>query len=437
MYLSVRQLLTVILALERHTVAVASGRLQGWHPDPFGLHEMRYFSVGNPTKLVRNGRVEGYDEPPGDPAESAAPAADTAIDTPVVSDAISAPATSAAVGTSTATASAAVGVPAASGAMIAPAAAAPAGGATRVMTATPVDSAASSAQTERIAIPQRRGRHWEYAAVAAGAVVAVVVFVALGGGSASKPGIAPAAFVTRAAQRTLAKSTAEVTLSGTATMNGQTITIGGTGQVDLANNASSFKLGATIAGGSITETEVEVGGNLYAQVAVNGHGLALSGGRHWIEVPVTQSRSRGLITGSPASSLALLSQQGARVTPLGTSKIGGRTCNGYSVTPTEQAMMSTEQRELAKLGFSAGTESAMLNGLQGVSPPTITVWFDQTSQLACQLTIYTQFGTPTSTASGGLQAIMTFTYYGTPVKITPPAASDTVSLQQFLTTKHA
>jgi len=38
--------------------------LQGWHEDPFGLHEQRYFSAGHPTKLVRDGRVEAYDEPP-------------------------------------------------------------------------------------------------------------------------------------------------------------------------------------------------------------------------------------------------------------------------------------------------------------------------------------------------------------------------------------
>jgi hypothetical protein len=36
----------------------------GWQSDPFGLHEQRYFSLGRPTKLVRDGTVESYDEPP-------------------------------------------------------------------------------------------------------------------------------------------------------------------------------------------------------------------------------------------------------------------------------------------------------------------------------------------------------------------------------------
>ena len=40
---------------------------QGWYRDPYGIHEDRYFSDGNPTKLVRDGASEAYDEPPPDP----------------------------------------------------------------------------------------------------------------------------------------------------------------------------------------------------------------------------------------------------------------------------------------------------------------------------------------------------------------------------------
>ena len=51
-----------------------SGRVvQGWQPDPFGLHEARYFSAaGQPTKLVRDRGAESYDEPPSGPEELAA-----------------------------------------------------------------------------------------------------------------------------------------------------------------------------------------------------------------------------------------------------------------------------------------------------------------------------------------------------------------------------
>lgn len=37
---------------------------QGWHRDPFLLHEDRWFSDGRPTHLVRDQSAESYDEPP-------------------------------------------------------------------------------------------------------------------------------------------------------------------------------------------------------------------------------------------------------------------------------------------------------------------------------------------------------------------------------------
>jgi hypothetical protein len=45
---------------------------QGWQRDPFSLHEDRWFSDGQPTRLVRDQGVEIYDEPP--PGDLPAPA---------------------------------------------------------------------------------------------------------------------------------------------------------------------------------------------------------------------------------------------------------------------------------------------------------------------------------------------------------------------------
>jgi len=39
-------------------------KAQGWYHDPFRRHEDRYFSDGQPTKLVRDGEAEDYDPPP-------------------------------------------------------------------------------------------------------------------------------------------------------------------------------------------------------------------------------------------------------------------------------------------------------------------------------------------------------------------------------------
>jgi hypothetical protein len=40
---------------------------EGWFTDPYALHEARWLSDGVPTKLVRDGEVESYDEPPEGP----------------------------------------------------------------------------------------------------------------------------------------------------------------------------------------------------------------------------------------------------------------------------------------------------------------------------------------------------------------------------------
>jgi hypothetical protein len=45
-------------------------KAQGWYRDPYGVHEDRYFSDGQATKLVRDGGSEGYDPPPPGPPEA-------------------------------------------------------------------------------------------------------------------------------------------------------------------------------------------------------------------------------------------------------------------------------------------------------------------------------------------------------------------------------
>ncbi len=37
---------------------------EGWYTDPYGRHEARWMSAGSPTKLVRDGNIECYEDPP-------------------------------------------------------------------------------------------------------------------------------------------------------------------------------------------------------------------------------------------------------------------------------------------------------------------------------------------------------------------------------------
>jgi hypothetical protein len=43
---------------------VPDEREEGWYTDPFGRHEARWMSDGSPTKLVRDGDAESYEDPP-------------------------------------------------------------------------------------------------------------------------------------------------------------------------------------------------------------------------------------------------------------------------------------------------------------------------------------------------------------------------------------
>jgi hypothetical protein len=60
---------------------------EGWYTDPYGRHEARWLSMGTPTKLVRDGEVESYEDPPDSPPTreaikiEAPPDSETAADT--------------------------------------------------------------------------------------------------------------------------------------------------------------------------------------------------------------------------------------------------------------------------------------------------------------------------------------------------------------------
>jgi hypothetical protein len=43
---------------------------KGWYRDPYLVHEFRWFSGGQPTKLVRDGGIEHYDPPPAGPPKT-------------------------------------------------------------------------------------------------------------------------------------------------------------------------------------------------------------------------------------------------------------------------------------------------------------------------------------------------------------------------------
>ena len=62
------------------------GEMRGWHPDPFGRYEERYFINGDPSELVRSANIEASDPPGAAPvdvmAASTQPVEEPTIDGP-------------------------------------------------------------------------------------------------------------------------------------------------------------------------------------------------------------------------------------------------------------------------------------------------------------------------------------------------------------------
>jgi len=255
--------------------------LQGWYPDPFDLHEQRYFSGGRPTKLVRDDRVEAYDEPPAQDV----PGAYLGQQRSAIRDA------------------ARVGYPA--------------------------------APHPGVAAPRRR-TGLVNSLVALIAVGAVVAFVAIEGGFSAhhgpkSNGSAPAgtnlaAFVTRSARSTLAERSADFTVQGTIEVGGTEANLHGSGQVDFAADTVGMNVSTSVAGSTIVVTEIVTSQAIYQQLSVGRQSLSqILGGKHWFEIPLASGSSNSTLQGSLSSSLQVLEQQGARVTPMGPQDIGGRT----------------------------------------------------------------------------------------------------------------
>ena len=369
---------------------MTNGEPQGWYEDPFKQHEARYFSDGHPTKLVRDGNTESYDEPPQESEAGSGAAAPDIVPQGTLNRAdVTGP-------------------------------------------NPPLDELSANAPARG-----RAGMRLIAAVVAVAAVVTVVVVVGKSGHGTVA--MSPAAFVTKSAQHTLAAHSADVTLTGSVTVLGHNIPVSGTGQADFTANSASLNVAFSMSGHSAAEKEIVADGNLYMTLSVDGQDFSqVTGGRHWIQMPVQQSGTANLGGSNPASALAVLEQQGNTVRSLGTKIVGGVTCTGYSVTVSRKAMIASARKEFAALGLDSATANAELRMIASVQPPTFAVWFDAQGLLR-EMSLQMSLSLPASGSDGsdgsvGGDIVMDFSNFGAPLRITAPAASDTISYKSFFQT---
>lgn len=270
------------------------------------------------------------------------------------------------------------------------------------------------------------------AAGAAALVIAVVgtVLVAVGRGPSADSNGDPATMVHAAAQKTLAQRSAAVSLRGTVSVAGRTLSLTGSGMVDFAAGAMSLDMTTQLGGNSLDQRERFVGGRMYLAMDIAGHDIAeYTGGRHWLGMPVMAQPSQ-LGNGDPLTELELLAARGNTVTSLGTKTVDGVKVTGYAITPTREAMRQNMQRAIASMNLSAAERAQFQRMIAAfhLNPPTIDAWFDA-SGLLRTMRMQMSFG---GAVSGAGSVDMTFGHYGTAVHVTAPAPGDVVSYADFL-----
>jgi hypothetical protein len=360
----------------------------GWQPDPFGLHELRYFSQGSPTKLVRDAGVEGYDEPPSEKD----PTARAPEQVPQVTG------------------------PPLAGQQWQP-------DVTRGFVVPPIP----------VAKPHSRRRVVTVLAPLILVVGLIVAAVVVFGGSSPRDAGAAAAFVQSASQTTLAQSTADIAISGNVSVAGDDVPITGSGAAVLTD-AQQFAatVSFTASGVSFQEKEVLTDGHFYMGIESGGQDISsVLPGKHWVEIPVPVGVgvSSGTGTSDPIAQLQLLTANGNQVAALGTKVINGETDTGYAVTITRQNVLNGIQKFNASSGLDAAVQRQLSQAAQDTPIPTIDVWFDS-SKLLRRMTVAIN-----QVASGQAESVnlnMDFESYGTPVSIAAPSADDVATYSQFL-----
>jgi hypothetical protein len=247
--------------------------------------------------------------------------------------------------------------------------------------------------------------------------IALVVGLALTGTSSDA-----SAAVSAAAARAVQLQTGHLTMTGTVTADGQTLTIDGTGQFDVSTHASSMDAtysatGAMAAMNGLEMSVVSADGIYYEGGSLIAAGLANA--KTWIGLPVSQvvpqaSQSSPSTLESPEGIIAVLRQEGSTVTDLGPSSVDGATAERYRVSVSRaQAMARIASSSLPDATKAAATAALATGSLDYI----VTIGQDGLLRSVAYATTMSIKGVDLS-----MHLVEGFDDWGAPVSIiTPPA----------------
>ena len=399
---------------------------EGWAPDPFEAHELRFFVDGLPTKLVKDGSAEAFDDlPPRSswpsnllpPELSPAPVVEQSTAPPPgqstapVVDQSTPPPPPPPIGTS----------------YWSPPPPAP-----RLGTDAPPmfpgpagPGLTGSGLPDTFAVgpgptPTRRPRR----RLVTGLVVLVLAAAAGGVFAVVSGSKSAAAAVIDSVNSTMADRTAHVEMTMTENSSASNVTATGVGGLDFTQSALQLQLTVDAAGQHIPITAMYLGGSVYESFP----GLdQLIPGKSWISLDVgsaTTGEGPGAFStgNNPTAMLSLLAQQGNTVVPLGPSTVDGTSVQGYEV----KLSTATIKDELSKLPSWMTAALSEIN-IQGV---TNKVYVDGSGLLRRYTLSLTE--TTASTGKFTVGEGLDFSNYGTPVTVHAPPAGDVVTFSQFL-----
>ena len=378
---------------------MTSRELQGWYDDPFRLHEARYFSAGKPTKLVKDGDVESYDEPPSeDVLESgAAPSSGHTVSEPL----------------------------------------------NRTAPKTATDPNAFGHDVPPYV--RRRPRASVYAAVAVVAVAGIVTAAVVAG--KPRPAAAPVT-AAMAYTATMNASSADVYTSYSITDSSHKLDVTASLSGPVSWSADQADLaGKTTTNGRLVASSRQIidGKKTYSKTSIKGLPASTLAGfpnlAGWTETTWTGTSLQdgssilaslffGSLTNpagmaSPASMLGLLKAQASSVQNLGGEVLGGVNTTHY------RALIP-----LSRLGAVTAADEAQAEQVLGSDSLGVDYWIDSAHLLRQLRLVITERQAPSDTPSSpGEVTIPLGTYpiafsitfglshYGTPVHVVPPPAA--------------
>jgi hypothetical protein len=298
------------------------------------------------------------------------------------------------------------------------------------MASTPLDGVVPDHATPTSTSPMRRGRarYFGVGAALAGVVLAVAIVLVATGGAGPIPTAAAAESVRHAVDATFRSDTLGFELTASVSAEGQDIQLTGSGSCILKlpecnltlNDDEPLGNGSTIG----TLHEVVTPTTSYVEMPAS---IASLLSKPWVSQPtdVSFQSSESSIGGSPLGAIAALAhEEGAAVSPLGTSVVDGVTTKEYLVQLSPADLVRKVSTTFAAL--PAWMRAKV--GTPSFSAETAHVYVTDEGQVA-QVQLSTSFSERGVTAQVSESERITSLH--TTVTIHVPPASDVMPLSEF------